>query len=361
LNINEFVEERKGEWKRLEEIANKISSSRKAKISKEDLWDFPRLYSAAVADLSIIRSASRRSRAAEDILDYLNKLVLRAHGVIYKRPPFHWSMVWRFFSVRFGSAVRREWPYLAISIGIFTFFALAGFALSMNEPEFIPLLVSDQIIDKVERGQVWFKDLYGIAPAASAGLMSHNISVTFLVIASGITFGLGVIYLMGLNGLLIGTVAALCLQNDLSLELWSFVLPHGAFELTAIFLAGAAGLIIGHGLADPGPHRRSQILKYCGARAGDLILGLIPMLIIAGFIEAYFSPSPLPELVRLGVGFALIGLIILYFTLAGASGNQAEPEDLTGPAPGMGKLWEEESAGIRINEKPTASRAVSSL
>lgn len=351
MNINEFVNERKGEWVKLEDLTRKISSYRKSGISKNELWELSRLYSAAVADLAIIRSASRRSMAADDILDYLNKLVLRAHGVIYKRPPFRWSMVWRFFSVKFPCAVRREWRYLALSIGVFTFFALAGFVLAFNEPEFIPLLISESIIETVEKGNVWFKDLYGVAPAASAGLMSHNISVTFLVVASGITFGAATLYLMGLNGLLIGAVAALCLQNNLSMELWSFVLPHGAFELTAIFLGGAAGFIIGHGLADPGPYRRSDILKFSGARAGDLILGLIPMLVIAGFIEAYFSPSPIPDHIRLMTGFGLILLIVAYFSVAGRSEQNSLKSDIPEASKDIGSLWEEESPGIKIEDK----------
>lgn len=346
MNINEFVNERKGEWAKLEEIARKISSVRKPKISKDELWELSRLYSATVADLAILRSVSRQSNAAQDVLDYLNKLVPKVHGIIYKRPPLKWSMIWEFFSSGFPTAVRRELPYLIVSIGIFVFFAIAGMVLGFKEPEFIPLLVSGGIIDTVESGNVWFKDLYGIAPAASVSLMSHNISVTFLVIASGITFGIGTIYLMGLNGLMIGVVAALCEIHGLSKELWAFVLPHGAFELTAIFLGGAAGLIIGHGLADPGPYKRSDALKYCGKRSADLIFGLIAMLIIAGMIEAYFSPSPLASNFKLVVASLEIILIVAYFSFGGRKRKQDISEKYDDPPEDMGRFWEERHTGI---------------
>ncbi len=346
MNINEFVNERKGEWSKLEEIAGKISNVRKPKINKDELWELSRLYSATMADLAIIRSVSRQSNAAQDVLDYLNKLAPKVHGIIYKRPPLKWSMIWEFFSIDFPSAVRRELPYLMVSIGIFVFFAVSGVALGFKEPEFIPLLVSDGIIDTVESGNVWFKDLYGIAPAASVSLMSHNISVTFLVIASGITFGIGTVYLMGLNGLMIGVVAALCEMHGLSKELWAFVLPHGAFELTAIFLGGAAGLIIGHGLADPGPYKRSEALKYCGKRSADLIFGLIAMLIIAGMIEAYFSPSPLPSNFKLVVAALEIILIGAYFSFAGGKKKRGTTEKYDDPPEDMGRFWEKRYTGI---------------
>ena len=163
----------------------------------------------------------------------------------------------------------------------------------------------ESIIATVEKGKVWFKDVYTVAPMASSSLMTHNISVTFLIFASGITFGVGTLYLLALNGLLIGTVAALCINHNLALEFWSFLLPHGSLELTAVFIAGGAGLVIGHALIDPGPYRRSEILALRSKQAAKLIAGCIPLLAMAGLIEAFFSPSPLPAALKIIFSIAL--------------------------------------------------------
>jgi uncharacterized membrane protein SpoIIM required for sporulation len=151
--------------------------------------------------------------------------------------------------------------------------------------------------------------------------MTHNVSVTFLVFAAGITFGIGTIYLLALNGLLLGTVAALCMKHKLALEFWSFVLPHGSFELMAVFIAGGAGLILGHALVDPGPYRRVETLSVRSRDAVKLVLGCVPLLIVAGVTEAFFSPSPVPPEIKLvfaGVMFtALLGF--LFFAGTGSS------------------------------------------
>jgi uncharacterized membrane protein SpoIIM required for sporulation len=141
--------------------------------------------------------------------------------------------------------------------------------------------------------------------------MTHNISVTMLMVAAGITFGLGTAYLLALNGLLIGAVAALCFKHGMSLELWSFVLPHGSFEISALVIAGAAGLILGHALIDPGPYRRAEFLSFRARETVRLALGCVPLLVVAGIIEAFFSPSPAGPWLKLTVAaISFFGLVL---------------------------------------------------
>ena len=110
----------------------------------------------------------------------------------------------------------------------------------------------------------------------------------------GVTAGLGTAWMMVLNGLLIGVVGTACFRAGLSLSLWSFVAPHGSLELPAIFIAGGAGLILGRGLLDPGMLPRREALAESGGLAIRLLLGVIPLLIVAGAIEGFVSPVPLP-------------------------------------------------------------------
>jgi uncharacterized membrane protein SpoIIM required for sporulation len=319
MNINEFVNERKEEWEKLEAIVDKCRAGRSGGLTRDELWDLSGLYTATVSDLSLLRSSPLGADPNNRIISYLNGLVTRAHGIIYRKAGFKWSFLKEFLVQGFPESIRKNWIYVLVSTGVFVGFGLAAFVVGLTEQGFIELVVPESIIAKVENGQVWFKDLYGVAPMASSGLMTHNISVTFLTFASGITFGIGCLYLLALNGLLLGAVAALCYRHDLSLEFWSFVLPHGSFELTAVFLAGAGGLILGHALIDPGPHRRSEFLAVRGREAVKLALGCVPLLVVAGLLEAFFSPSPLNAGIKLLLAAVLFSTLMALFALAGRS------------------------------------------
>ncbi|MCA1959562.1 MAG: stage II sporulation protein M [Desulfomonile sp.] len=313
------------EWERLERIAEKFGPGRVPKLNRDELWELGRLYTAAVADLATLRSALVASPGESDLVTYLNGLVTRIHGLIYRKPPFRWPSLWRFFTAGFPGTVRSAWVYVAIAAGIFGFFAAAGFALGLKDGGFVELLVPPSIIGEVEKGRVWFADLYTAAPQASSFLMTHNVSVTFLIVASGITFGIGTIYLLALNGLLLGTVAALCLNHGLSMALWSFVLPHGSLELSAVILGGAAGLILGHALIDPGSFRRADVLSVRGREAGVIALGCVPLLVVAGIIEAFVSPSRLPAVAKLLLAGVLFVLLVAFLTVSGSETTPKHP------------------------------------
>jgi uncharacterized membrane protein SpoIIM required for sporulation len=323
VNINDFINERKGEWERLETIAEKIGPGFSMKISREELWELGKLYTGAVSDLSVLKSSDLAIDRDSDEIAYLNSLVIRIHGMIYRKPPFKWSSVRHFFSTGFPESVRKSGLYVIISTAIFLVFAGVGFGLGLTEPGFIELMVPESILARVEDGKVWFNDLHTVAPMASSFLMTHNISVTFLVVAAGITFGIGTAYLLAVNGLLLGTVAALCFKHGLSVEFWSFVLPHGSLELSAICIGGGAGLLIGHALLDPGPYRRADYLSVKGKDAGMLAIGCIMLLVMAGVIEAFFSPSPLPAWTKFAfAGVSFISLVT-YLLSGGRSASRS--------------------------------------
>ncbi len=319
MNINEFVNERKEEWEKLERISAKVLRRTGKGLTSNELWELGTLYTAAISDLSTLKSSSVAADLNPDILNYLTGLVIRVHGAIYKKPPIQKRRFLEFFTAGFPRAVRKSLGYVLLSAGLFTFFGVMGFILGLGEPGFIELVVPEQIIEVVQSGKVWFKDIHTVAPLASSALMTHNISVVFLAIAAGITFGAGTAYLMALNGLLLGAVASLCYTHGLSVEFWSFVLPHGSLELSAVIIAGAAGLLLGHALIDPGQYRRADYLAVRGREVGKLALGCVPLLICAGFIEAFFSPSPLPVWLKfLFAGISFMSLVT-YLSVVGRS------------------------------------------
>jgi uncharacterized membrane protein SpoIIM required for sporulation len=338
VNIDEFIEERKEEWDKLERVSDKMRTSRSSRgLDRDELWELGRLYTAAISDLALIRSSEFASDPDNEVVAYLNGLVMRVHGMIYRKPPFKWSSVLQFLVHGFPSALRKSSVYLLVSTSVFMLFFAAGFFTGLSEPGFLELLVPQRIISKVEGGEVWFQHLFAAAPQASGFLMTHNVSVTFLMIAAGLTFGLGTVYLLALNGLLLGSVAALCFKHGLSVEFWSFVLPHGSLELSAVFIAGAAGLILGHALIDPGPYRRADYLSVRGRLVARLALGCVPLLVIAGIIEAFFSPSPLPAWTK----FIMAGLLftsLLVFVAVSGGRSEEESDELTAGRRDPGKV-----------------------
>jgi uncharacterized membrane protein SpoIIM required for sporulation len=142
--------------------------------------------------------------------------------------------------------------------------------------------------------------------------MTNNISVGFTTFAFGITGGLGVIYMMIFNGLLIGVIGMACHLSGMSLPFWSFVAPHGVLELPAIFIAGAAGFRIAQGLLFPGVLPRRDSLARAGSEAVQMLVGTVPILVIAGLIEAFVSPTELAIPLKFTMAGALFVLLNLY-------------------------------------------------
>ena len=158
----------------------------------------------------------------------------------------------------------------------------------------------------------------------SSQIFTNNIRVTFYAFALGAMFGLGTLYVLAFNGAMFGAITALTYRagfgNDLLL---GFVISHGVIELSCIFIAGGAGLLIGTALVMPGDLSRADALKSRGIEAVRLIIGCVPLLVVAGLIEGFISPQPISPLIKIGIGVITGIALYLYLFLAG----RAEGED----------------------------------
>jgi len=147
------------------------------------------------------------------------------------------------------------------------------------------------LIPLIKRGEMWTDIPAQVRSIASSFIMTNNIQVAFLAFAGGVLFGLLSGYVLLFNGLTLGVIGALCQRYGLALPFWSFVLPHGVIELSVIFIAGGSGLMLGHALLSPGLLRRRDALAQAAQKAVRLIIGSVPLLVIAGTIEGFISPS----------------------------------------------------------------------
>jgi uncharacterized membrane protein SpoIIM required for sporulation len=195
---------------------------------------------------------------------------------------------------------------------LFLVAALAGVLLSVGDPSFSRYFLGPAMMQSIEHHKMWTDSIVTVKPLASSGIMTNNISVAFAAFAMGITAGIGTVWMMLLNGLMMGVVGVACWREGMSLSLWSFVAAHGVLELPAIFIAGGAGLGIAKGLLFPGNLPRRDSLVQAGARSVRLVLGTIPMLIVAGVVEAFVSPTSLPARMKFLLAAGLVTLLLLY-------------------------------------------------
>lgn len=311
MNVRRWIARREPNWKRLDELLQQAEKKGIESLSATEIKDLASLYRAVSADLARARTNKIGNVVSQD----LQKLTARGYNQIYQGSQRQeWQQVKEFYLWGFPQVVRETWIYIAVATGIFLLPALIAWWYGWRDPVFIAVTVPDRIIEMVEEdGELWMGSIVGVEPLASSSITINNLSVSFAAIAGGITAGVYTMFIMANNGLHIGAVATLVGKNNLAYPFWAFVFPHGSLELPAIFLAGGAGLLIGKAIIFPGKYKRIDAIKQNGIKAARLLFGIIPMLLVAGTIEGFLSPSPIvPSPIKYLVGTALFCLLVLY-------------------------------------------------
>ena len=311
MNIKRWISTREENWQRLDSLLSKTERKRLKSLKSSEIRELASLYRSITADLA----RSRTYNVSYTLVQSLQLLATRAYAQIYQGSrKQEWEAVIHFYRWGFPAIVQQTFPYIITATGLFILGMLLGWWYSWQDPRFMSLLVPESLISQVRyRGELWMGSIVGMEPLASSNIMINNISVSFSAVAGGITGGLFTIYILVFNGLLIGSIATLVGENNLAYPFWAFVFPHGALELPAIFFAGAAGLLLGRGILLPGKYLRLEAIKYYSSLAAQLVFGIVPLLIIAGIIEGFFSPNPIiPDPVKYLVGLAIFILLVMY-------------------------------------------------
>jgi uncharacterized membrane protein SpoIIM required for sporulation len=302
-----WIEKRKPYWQQLESLIASSKTGLKG-LSHDELRELSLLYRQTAADLAAIRQDPGSVHFAR----YLNQLMARAHNIIYAGHRASTGAIFKFFRYEYPRVFRRNLKYCALAFAVFIVGGLAGAALTLQDPDFQLRVLGPQMVQTIQRKEMWTHSIIGVKPLASSKIMTNNITVGFMAYATGITAGLGTLYMMFFNGLLIGVIGTACALAGMNVSLWSFVAPHGALELPSIFLAGGAGLLIAHGLLFPGLLPRKDSLAMAGREATVLVLGTVPLLIIAGTIEAFVSPTGLSIPLKFAMSASLLALLSSY-------------------------------------------------
>jgi len=286
-----WLEKRKSHWLRLEHLLDQSHKQGLRSLTRSELQELGLLYRQAAADLSAVREDPTAQYYARS----LNLLLARAHNTIYsgkKSSPV--KGIFHFYRYTYPRIFRQHLPLVTAAFLIFVVSALAGMLVSITHPAFLQSVIPPHIMNKIDQHQMWTDSIVNVKPAVASGLMTHNMTVTFFVFVSGITAGLLTVYLIIVNGLLLGVIGTACWLHSMSLPLWSFVAPHGVVEIPSIFIGGGAGFRIAQGMLFPGFLSRRDSLAVAGREAVRLMVGIIPMLIVAGTFEAFVSPSGIP-------------------------------------------------------------------
>jgi uncharacterized membrane protein SpoIIM required for sporulation len=323
MSSDRFIKERKSAWQRLEDLLTLLDRMSLRRLHREEVRELGRIYRRTSSDLAIARAESRDPR----LVNYLNSLVIRAHGRIYRTEALEGGHRLRKFFLRdFPQTFRRTWRYTALAFAVFMVFGVASFIGSWRDAEFSELagispVWREQNTDARVR---WWETLNDANQVGGAAIMTNNIQVMFYAFAFGALLGVGTLYIMAMNGASIGAVLALTYRAGFGHELVAFMAGHGVIELTCIFIAGGAGLLVGGAILMPGDLSRFDSLRLRGREAIQLIVGCIPLLVLAGIIEGFISPTPIAPTIKFSIAI-LTGLALYTYLLL--AGREVERND----------------------------------
>jgi uncharacterized membrane protein SpoIIM required for sporulation len=322
MMTDRFIDQRKTAWQRLEDLLKLLDGSSLRRLHREEVRELGRIYRRTASDLAIARAESRDPR----LINYLNSLVIRAHGRIYQADAQGGSRIKNFFAREFPRTFRRTWRYTAVSFSVFALFSVIGFVGTKYDPEFSELLgVPPNFREMyIETKTHWWEDLNEANQVGASSIFTHNIQVTIYTFAFGALFGVGTLFYLAYNGAVIASVLALTYRAGFGNSLLTFMVGHGVIELSCIFIAGGAGLLIGSALLMPGDLSRADALKSRGRDAVRLMMGVAVLLVVAGIIEGFISPAPIPAAIKFSVA-AITGLALYsYLLLAGRDEDEGE-------------------------------------
>jgi uncharacterized membrane protein SpoIIM required for sporulation/uncharacterized RDD family membrane protein YckC len=261
--------------------------------------------------------------ADRNTLSKLNRMAIGGHNLLYgyvkSRMPVSGR---RWFGV-FAREVRENLRIVAMSAIFFFAAALVSFLAVRWQPELAFELVGPEFYDFEPAREESLHDIPQIIrPVAASAILSNNLQVSILAFAFGMTLGIGTAYLLIFNGMHLGSVIGWMSLSGNGRALWGWVMPHGVTEITAIIIAGAAGLLLAKGILIPGAYKRSRSLLMMAKKALILEVGCMLMLGVAGLIEGFVSPSGIGFSARMAIMAGSLALWLLYFSRAGRS-NQA--------------------------------------
>jgi uncharacterized membrane protein SpoIIM required for sporulation len=329
MRVVDRLAQREASWHELDALLDKLASPRRTRPGTADVLRLGELYRAACTDLMLAEAHD----LPRDTVAYLHALVGRAHNAVYRAQGFRFS---DWSKSLFGTVPRRlrTDPVLRLAALVFWGSFLIFGLLAAGRPGFANKILGEPFVEQMEH-------MYS-EPLSKAGkegdkvgrerndtfmtgfYIQHNTSIGLQCFAWGLFFGLGSLYELLSNGIILGTVFGHMATTPYAGNFYTFVTAHGPFELTAIVFSGAAGLRLGSGLIDTQGQTRLASLRREAANALPIVGASAVLFVLAAFLEGFVSASPLPYSAKAAIAFVCAGLIVAYLALGGRGGAVAE-------------------------------------
>ncbi|KKC04208.1 stage II sporulation protein M [Mycobacterium nebraskense] len=322
MDVDAFVLAHRGTWDRLDRLVG-----RRRSLSGAEVDELVELYQRVSTHLSMLRSASSDSL----LIGRLSSLVARARSVVTGAHAPLSSTFARFWTVSFPVVAYRSWRWwLGTAVAFYAVAVVIAFWVVGN-PEVQSALGTPSDIEQLVNHDI--ASYYSEHPAAAFALQIwvNNSWVAAQCIALSVLLGLPIPILLFQNAANLGLISGLMFQAGKGGVLLGLLIPHGLLELTAVFLAGAAGMRLGWSVISPGDRPRGQVLAEQGRAVVSVAIGLVGVLLVSGLIEALVTPSPLPTFVRVGIGIiaeaAFLTYIVYFGRRAAKAGETGDIED----------------------------------
>jgi uncharacterized membrane protein SpoIIM required for sporulation len=322
VDVDAFAAAHRAEWARLDDLVR-----RQRRLSGTEVDELVELYQRAATHLSAVRSAGHDPSLAAG----LSTRVARARSAVTGSHVASWGLLGRFFAVGFpAAAYRARWWWLASAAGSVAVAVIVGAWIVRSPYVQARLLAPAEVRQLVNQQFQGYYSQYA-APSFAAKVWTNNVWVAAESLIAGILLGIPTVLVLLENALNVGVDGGFMIAHGKGTLFFSLILPHGMLELSAVFLAAAAGLRLGWSIIDPGPRTRATALAEEGRAAMTIALGLIAVLLASGAIEAFVTPSPLPAWARILIGAVAEAAFLAYVLVLGrravAAGQSADIEN----------------------------------
>ncbi len=314
MNRDEFVNRHEPVWRQVEDLLDRLEHRRRY---EHELAELPALYRRCCHHLAL----ARKRHYDYALETRLNRIALRGYHQLYRQRRIAPGGVLRFLAADFPRLVRAHAGFFWLATVLFYGPGIAMAILVLEQPDSVYALLDAEQVES-------FEDMYRVRPSEERGAASdfaafgfyvlNNVGIAFRTFAGGLAAGLGTLFFLIFNGLYLGAVFAHLVHVGAAGNLLSFVIGHGAFELTALVISGVAGLRLGAAVVAPGRLSRGEALRRAGPICVQLILGVAAMLIAAAFIEAFWSSTVrIPAAGKQLIGGLMWIMVACYLALGG--------------------------------------------
>ena len=319
LQAAAMARERREAWTAYTALVEKGRKRGLGALTAEEVRAFGRLYRGVTADLARARTYG----ASAGLLEAVERWAGAGHNLLYRAKGRAAVPLGKWIARELPRAVRRQrGPALLSALLLFGPMAVS-YASVREVPSRARAIMPPGMLERAEnttRGDpdaAYLGVVGAEMPALSSMVITNNVGVTFMAFAGGLLAGVGTVMILVFNGVLLGAAFGLYANNEVLPVILAFVFPHGVMELTAICLAGGAGLGLGSALLMPGRRTRREGLRARGREFLSLVGAAVFLLVVAGVVEGFYSPSGLPAVAKFAFGGVTAVLLILYFGFAG--------------------------------------------